>query len=63
MLSLMKRAFLYLRVCAGLGDPSETRLTPGHGWLLPSASDLPLAPALSPRPVAIAPPSRLDLRG
>jgi glyoxylase-like metal-dependent hydrolase (beta-lactamase superfamily II) len=34
-MNLFKRWFSTLRTWLGLGDPSDDRLTPGHGWLLP----------------------------
>jgi len=36
MTSLLRRAFASLRVWLGLNDPSENRLHPSHGWLLPA---------------------------
>jgi hypothetical protein len=35
MTSLLRRAIATLRVWLGLNDPSENRLHPAHGWLLP----------------------------
>jgi hypothetical protein len=35
MSRLLGRAFAALRVWLGLNDPSENRLHPSHGWLLP----------------------------
>jgi hypothetical protein len=43
MSRLLGRAFAALRVWLGLNDPSENRLHPSHGWLLP-----PVAAAVAP---------------
>jgi hypothetical protein len=55
--NLLRRFFSVLRTWLGLGDPSDERLTPAHGWLLPlpdtlakvSAEARP-APAKAPLP-------------
>ncbi|HEY7410899.1 MAG TPA: hypothetical protein VII13_09170 [Vicinamibacteria bacterium] len=36
MVSLLSRVVAAVRVWIGLNDPSENRLHPSHGWLLPS---------------------------
>ncbi len=40
MLSLLRRAFALLRASLGLNDPSESRLHPMHGWLLPEPAHI-----------------------
>jgi hypothetical protein len=35
MTALLRRAIASLRVWLDLNDPSENRLHPSHGWLLP----------------------------
>ena len=54
MASLLYRVFAALRACVGLNDPTENRLHPSHGWLLPPPAPRALAPVevLSPAPVA-----------
>ena len=39
MTSVLSRALTAVRVCMGLNDPSENRLHPSHGWLLPPSAD------------------------
>ena len=39
MTSVLSRALAAVRVCMGLNDPSENRLHPSHGWLLPPSAD------------------------
>jgi hypothetical protein len=34
-MNLLGKAVSELRAWLGLADPSESHLTPGHGWLLP----------------------------
>jgi hypothetical protein len=36
----LKRILSALRSFLGWGDPSEDRLSPPHGWLLPTPSDV-----------------------
>ncbi len=36
-MDMLGKAFRTLWVWVGLVDPPESRLTPDHGWLLPSA--------------------------
>lgn len=38
-MNLLGRLFHTLRVWTGLADPSESHLTPSHGWLLPTPSE------------------------
>jgi hypothetical protein len=38
-MSMLGRMIHALRVWTGLADASESRLTPSHGWLLPTAAD------------------------
>jgi hypothetical protein len=38
-MNMLGRVFRALRVWTGLADISESHLTPGHGWLLPTAAD------------------------
>jgi hypothetical protein len=38
MRSVLSRFVAAVRVWIGLNDPSENRLYPSHGWLLPPAS-------------------------
>ena len=40
MTTMMDRAFHVLRTWLGLADASETKLTPGHGWLLPVPAEV-----------------------
>ena len=40
MLSLLRRVFATLRAFLDLNDPSENRLHPAHGWLLPQPSEV-----------------------
>ncbi len=35
-MDMLGRLFHTLRVWTGLADASESRITPGHGWLLPA---------------------------
>jgi hypothetical protein len=35
-MNLFQRSISTLRTWLGLGDQSDDRLTPSHGWLLPS---------------------------
>ena len=61
MISFLCRVVNGIRAWLGLNDPSENRLLPSHGWLLPTAVDvhaLALAPALSPLSVSSAPGKR-----
>jgi hypothetical protein len=37
---ILSRAWYALRTWLGLADASDSRLTPSHGWLLPSADAL-----------------------
>jgi hypothetical protein len=41
MTSLLYRAIAALRSWLGLNDPSENRLHPSHGWLLPPLAAVP----------------------
>ena len=34
-MNLLGKAFQKMRAWVGLGEASDSRLTPGHGWLLP----------------------------
>ncbi len=34
-MNLLGKAFQKMRAWVGLADASDSRLTPGHGWLLP----------------------------
>ena len=34
-MNLLGKAFQKIRAWVGLADASDSRLTPGHGWLLP----------------------------
>jgi hypothetical protein len=38
-MNMLGKAFHVLRVWTGLADPSESRLTPSHGWLLSATAD------------------------
>jgi hypothetical protein len=38
-MNMLSRALHALRIWTGLADPSESHLTPGHGWLLPAPAD------------------------
>jgi glyoxylase-like metal-dependent hydrolase (beta-lactamase superfamily II) len=38
-MNVLEKAFRTLRTWAGLADPDDSRLTPGHGWLLPAVAD------------------------
>jgi hypothetical protein len=38
-MTMLGRIFHTLRVWTGLADASESRLTPDHGWLLPTTAD------------------------
>jgi len=38
-MNLLAKVFHTLRGWMGLADPSESRLTPSHGWLNPSPVD------------------------
>jgi hypothetical protein len=38
-MNLLGKAFQKMRAWVGLADPSESHLTPGHGWLLPLPVD------------------------
>jgi len=40
MLSLLRRAVALLRAYFNLNDPSENRLHPPHGWLLPEPAEV-----------------------
>jgi hypothetical protein len=39
LMNTLGRIFHALRVWTALADPSESRLTPSHGWLLPTPAD------------------------
>jgi hypothetical protein len=54
MIPFFRRTFASLRVWLGLDDPSENRLHPSHGWLLP-------IPVLAPVPAMAN--QRQDSRG
>ena len=56
-MNLLRQSFDTLRTWLGLGDPSDARLTPSHGWLLPAPvpfvtvrKDGTVAPATAPLP-------------
>jgi hypothetical protein len=51
MISLLRRAFASLRTWLGMNDPSENRLYPAHGWLLPepAVAPAPSLPLIMPR--------------
>ena len=36
---MLEKVIRSVRSWAGLGDPGESHLTPGHGWLLPPMGD------------------------
>jgi hypothetical protein len=38
-MNMLGKAFRTLWVWVGLVEPPESQLTPGHGWLLPSAAE------------------------
>jgi hypothetical protein len=38
-MNLLGKAFQKIRAWVGLADASDSRLTPGHGWLLPVPVD------------------------
>lgn len=38
-MNLLGKAFQKIRAWVGLADASASRLTPGHGWLLPVPVD------------------------
>ncbi len=38
-MSLLGKVFHTLRTWIGLADPSESHLTPSHGWLNPAPAD------------------------
>jgi hypothetical protein len=38
-MNVLGKVFHKVRVWIGLADPSESRLTPSHGWLNPSPAD------------------------
>lgn len=38
-MNMLGKAFRTLWVWVGLVEPPESHLTPGHGWLLPSAAE------------------------
>jgi hypothetical protein len=38
-MNLLNRWLSRVRTWFGLGDPSDDRLTPSHGWLLPDAQE------------------------
>jgi hypothetical protein len=50
-MNLLRRSFSTLRTWFGLGDASDERLTPSHGWLLPDSQ----AVVESPKDGASAP--------
>ena len=39
-MNMLKRSLSLLRTWLGLGDPSDDRMTPSHGWLLPDAGEV-----------------------
>jgi hypothetical protein len=39
-MNLLRRSLSVLRTWLGLGDPSDDRLTPSHGWLLPASDEV-----------------------
>jgi hypothetical protein len=39
-MKLLQKCLSVLRTWLGLGDPTDDRLTPGHGWLLPPPGTL-----------------------
>ena len=52
-MNLLGKAFQKIRAWVGLADASDSRLTPGHGWLLPVPVDARLQredEASAPRP-------------
>jgi hypothetical protein len=58
MTSWLSRTFAALRVLFGLNDPTDDRLHPAHGWLLPPSRGARLAPARVPERVSLAPERR-----
>lgn len=46
MTSMLSRAIAAVRVWLGFNDPSENRLYPEHGWLLPPVSMARARPAI-----------------
>lgn len=55
-MNILEKAFRALCSWAGLADPTESRLTPAHAWLLPTAAD-------ARRQVAAAMARRAQRRG
>jgi hypothetical protein len=39
-MKILERAWYVLGTWLGLADPSDSHLTPSHGWLLPAADRL-----------------------
>jgi hypothetical protein len=39
-MKLITRSLSLVRTWLGLGDPSDDRLTPSHGWLLTDAAEV-----------------------
>jgi hypothetical protein len=56
-MNLLRRSFSTLRTWLGLGDTSDDRLTPSHGWLLPAT-----APAVERQTDAASAPPEPRLR-
>jgi hypothetical protein len=54
---LLRRALTTVRVWLGIIDPSENRLHPAHGWLLPELSAIPVL-----RAAPIVPPAGSRIR-
>jgi hypothetical protein len=54
-MNLIQGCLSALRTWLGLGDPTDDRLTPGHGWLLPPSGTLAQARAEG-RPAPAKPP-------
>jgi len=38
-MKLLDNVLRLIRTGLGLADPSDSRLTPGHGWLLPAPAE------------------------
>lgn len=38
-MKLLDEVLRLARTCLGLADPSDSRLTPDHGWLLPAPAE------------------------
>jgi hypothetical protein len=52
MTTLLRRAISTVRVWLGLGDASDERLTPVHGWLLPTPATVAVRELAAVRPQA-----------